>query len=354
MADKSAPKTEPVMLHDGASDGLFLIYNKDSGPRIDIRYEGETLWMSQAQITELFKVSKKTISEHIANIFSDGELDEQATVRKFRTVQTEGTRQVEREINHYNLDAIISVGYRVNSKQGTIFRRWATDRLVQFATRGFVIDKQRLKQPDSSDRISELREIIREIRSDEANVYRELRSICAMCQDHDGNSKTWRDFYQHMQAKLMWAVTSKTPAEIISDRSDATQENMGLRTWAHDNIRKSDVIVSKNYLAEAEAQELNRLTTILLDIFEDQLDIGRLVMMADAEALLDQNLRNLNRAILRGGGKIASTKAKQVAEAHYALFNQERKRVRHKEADEQITALKKAEKQLPKTSKKRR
>jgi len=198
MTKKGAQKTGPTIYEDDASGDLFLIYGKDGGVTIDIRFEGETLWMSQAQIAELFGVTVPTINEHIQNIFREGELDEKPTIRNFRIVRPEGARQVAREIKHYNLDVIISAGYRVNSKQGTIFRRWATDRLVQFATHGFVIDKQRLMQPDASDRIAELREIIRDIRSDESNVYRELRSICAMCQDYDGASEKWREFYQHI------------------------------------------------------------------------------------------------------------------------------------------------------------
>ena len=274
---------EPVHLIEDADTGdRFLVYGSDKGLKLDIRYEGETLWMTQAQIGQLFGVDRSVITKHIANIYLEGELEADATSAKIAQVRQEGSRQVERQIEHYNLDAVISVGYRVSSAQATLFRRWATGILVQFAKKGFVVDSPRLKQPDNADRIAELREIIRDIRSDEANVYRELRQICALCQDYDGSTEMARDFYQKTQAKLVHAVTSNTPAEIVASRADHTAENMGLRTWPNDNVRKADVGVSKNYLAEAEIKELNRLTNILLDIFEDQLDMGRLVVMQDA------------------------------------------------------------------------
>lgn len=354
MIKQLATDDEPTVFEDEVTGDRFLIYGTPDGVTLEIRYQGDTLWMNQAQVAELFGVTVPTVSEHLRNIYAEGELEEAATFRNFRTVRSEGVRQVSRQVKHYNLDAIISVGYRVSSKQGTLFRRWATDRLVQFATKGFVIDTQRLKNPDAADRIAELREIIRDIRSDEANVYRELRSICAMCQDYDGESKKWREFYIRMQAKLMWAVTSHTPSEIIAERANSAEPNMGLTTWPNENIRKADVTVSKNYLTQTEVKELNRLTTILLDIFEDQLDIGKLVTMADAERLLETQLRQLNRAVLGHGGSITTTKAKKIAEAQYKKFDTERKRLRHEEADKLIADLKEADRKLPKTARKRK
>jgi hypothetical protein len=278
---------EPVhLIEDGESGDRFLVYGSNKGLRLDIRYEGETLWLTQAQIGQLFGRDVSTISRHIANVFDEGELEESTSLQKVQT--TTG-----RPASLYNLDVVISVGYRVSSAQATVFRRWATGILVQFAKRGFVIDVPRLKQPENADRIAELREIIRDIRSDEANVYRELRKICSMCQDYDGTTEVAREFYQRTQAKRIYAVTSQTPAEVINSRADHNTANMGLRVWQNDNIRKTDVTVSKNYLAEAEIRELNRLTTILLDIFEDQLELGRLLVMQDARALLDQQLHQL-------------------------------------------------------------
>jgi hypothetical protein len=339
----TADKDEPIHLIEDAETGdRFLVYGTERGLRLDIRYEGETLWMTQSQIGELFGRDRSVITKHINNIIEDGELDEATSVQKMHT--TFG-----RPASLYNLDIVISVGYRVSSAQATVFRRWATGVLVQFAKKGFVVDSLRLKQPENIDRVAELREIIRDIRSDEANVYRELRRICSMCQDYDGTSEAAREFYQRTQAKLVYAVTSHTPAEIIASRADCRSDNMGLQTWAHDNIRKTDVGVSKNYLSATEIRELNRVTTILLDIFEDQLDIGRLVVMEDAQSLLDQQLRQLGRNVLRSGGSVKASDAKRMAEQHYERFDQLRKLERQQEADERIAALARESKRLPKT-----
>ena len=343
MTDK-----EPVHLVEDETGDRFLVYGTDKGLRLDIRYEGETLWMTQAQIAQLFGVDRSVVTKHLANVYVEGELEPEATSAKIAQVRQEGSRKVERQIDHYNLDAVISVGYRVSSAQATIFRRWATGILVQFARTGFVVDSARLKQPESVDRVAELREIIRDIRSDEANVYRELRRICALCQDYDGTTEAARAFYQRTQAKLVYAVTSQTPSEIIAERANHQSENMGLRTWQNDNIRKTDVAVSKNYLAEGEIKELNRLTTILLDIFEDQLDMGRLVVMQDAQSLLDRQLDQLGRTVLRSGGSVKTTEARRIAEAQYEKFDRQRKLERHREAEERIAALAKEAKDLPK------
>ena len=215
-------ENEPIhLVEDGETGDRFLVYGTDNGIKLDIRFEGETLWMTQAQIAQLFGRDVSTISRHIANVIEEGELDEQTSLQKVQT--TAG-----RPATIYNLDMVISVGYRVSSAQATVFRRWATGILVQYAKKGFVVDSPRLKDPESIDRVSELREIIRDIRSDEANVYRELRRICAMCKDYDGSSNTAREFYQRTQAKLVYAVTSQTPSEIISNRADHSVENMGL------------------------------------------------------------------------------------------------------------------------------
>lgn len=232
MIKKLATNSEPSLLFEDAATGdQFLIYGAPDGAKINIRYEGETLWMSQSQIAHLFGVTRQAVNAHLNNIYDEGELDRGSTCKETLQVRQEGAREVSRSALLHNLDAIISVGYRVSSKQATLFRKWATNALVAFATKGFVFDKQRLTQPDAGGRIAELREIIRDIRADEANVYRELRSICAMCQDYDGESPQWRDFYTRMQARLMWAVTSHTPSEIVAERANASQPNMGLQTW---------------------------------------------------------------------------------------------------------------------------
>lgn len=336
------PELEPVHLHeDEATGGRFLIYGDGSGVHIEVSYDGDQLWMTQAQIAALFGRDVSVISRHIANIVEEGELDE-SNLQKVQIATST------KPVTLYSLDLVISVGYRVASKQATMFRRWATDKLVQFATKGFVIDAPRLKNPENRDRIAELKEIIRDIRSDEANVYRELRSICSMCQDYDGHSQQWQEFYKNTQAKLIYAVCSNTPAEIIRHRANASQPDMGLKTWPNENIRKGDVATSKNYLAEAEIKELNRLTTILLDIFEDQMDIGRLKLMGEANTLLDNQLTSLGRTVLRSGGSVAMSDAKRHAERQYEKFNSARKQLRHQQADQTITEIKAVQKALPK------
>lgn len=215
---------QPVHLREDVTTGdRFLVYGSDGGAKVELRYEGDQLWMTQAQIADLYGRDVSTISRHIASILEEGELDES---NLHKTQIASATKPV----TLYSLDMVISVGYRVSSKQATLFRKWATQTLVQFATKGFVIDAARLKNPENRDRIAELKEIIRDIRSDEANVYRELRTICAMCQDYDGQSDAWHEFYRNTQAKLIYAVCSDTPAEVIRSRADAEQDNMGLRS----------------------------------------------------------------------------------------------------------------------------
>ncbi|MET4132479.1 hypothetical protein ABIE62_001614 [Porphyrobacter sp. MBR-155] len=334
---------EPVHLQEDEDTGdRFLVYSDGTGLHVEVGYAGEQLWMTQAQIAALYGRDISTISRHINNILEEGELDS-TSLRKTQT-------SLGRPAAIYSLDMVISVGYRVSSKQATLFRKWATDKLVQFATKGFIIDAPRLKNPAYRDRIAELKEIIRDIRSDEANVYSELKAICALCQDYDGSSPKWRDFYKKTQAKLIYAVCSKTPAEVIHSRADGSAENMGLRAWPNENIRKTDVTISKNYLGEAEIRELNRLTTILLDIFEDQADLGRLTLMSQAEAILDKQLRSLGRVVLSHGGKISMDDAKRRAETAFSRFKANQKAIRKAEADRAIAEIKAAQKKLPRES----
>ncbi len=305
---------------DHTQDRL-LVYGTERGIRIDIRYEGETLWMTQAQIGELFGRDVSTISRHIANVFDEGELDEATSLQKAQT--TSG-----RPSSLYNLDVIISVGYRVSSKQATQFRIWATERLKEILLKGWSIDADRLKRPQERDHFSELKETIRDIRASEANLYREVRSICAMCQDYNPHSEEWRNFYAGMQNKLLWAVTGMTGPELIKSRSDCNKENMGLTCWQHDNIRKSDVSIANNYLGQAEIKEKNRFTTMLLDYFEDQVDRGRLVTMAEADRKMDEFIRFNGRPLLTHLGSVKRDAADRHAEKQYAIFSERRRAIR--------------------------
>lgn len=341
MTDPSGD--DPVRLLEDADTGArFLVYGTDKGVRVELRYDGDALWMTQAQMAQLFGRDVSVISRHITNIIEEGELPEEGSLQKMQT--THGGRPG----TLYSLDMIISVGYRVSSAQATLFRRWATAVLVRFATKGFVVDVERLKDPAEQGRVAELREIIRDIRSSEANLYAEVRSICAMCQDYDPKSDAWREFYRNTQAKLCYAVTNLTPAQVIKSRANAVDENMGLHTWPCDNIRASDVTVSKNFLRPPEVKELNRLTDILLSIFEDQLDVGRLTTMSQATEILDRNLKQLGRLVLGSGGPISKDSADHHAKTQYRLFSERRRAVAKQKADEDYAALKSAAQSLPK------
>ncbi|ESX21678.1 MULTISPECIES: RhuM family protein [unclassified Mesorhizobium] len=304
------------------TEDRLLVYGTDKGIKIDIRYAGETLWMTQAQIGQLFGKTVSTISRHITNVFEEGELVEEGNLQK---TQIAGATK---PVALYSLDVIISVGYRVNSKQATQFRIWATERLKEILLKGWSIDVARMKNPESRDHLKELKETIRDIRSSEANLYREVRSICAMCQDYDPQSEEWRNFYAGMQNKLLWAVASKTGPELILERANADAENMGLTTWANENIRKNDVWIANNFLAGAEIREKNRLTTMLLDYFEDQVDIGRLVMMAEAEERMNGFIKFNNRPLLTHLGSVKREKAQAHAERQFEKFKEKRRTLR--------------------------
>ncbi len=333
---------QPIHLTEDENTGdRFLIYADRNGLQLDIRFRDDSLWMTQEQIARLFGRDVSVVSRHITAILEEGELDEESSLQKMQT--TQGRPPIV-----YSLDMVISVGYRVSSAEATRFRRWATGVLVQYARKGFVVDVRRLKDA-GHDRIAELREIIRDLRADEANVYRELKRICAMCRDYEPGSPVAQQFYQRTQAKLVYAVVNATPVEIINARADHNRDNMGLQTWAKEDIRKADVAVSKNYLAEPEIRELNRLTTILLDILEDQMELGRIAAIEDVNRLLEAQLTSLGRTVLRSGGSVSSETATLRAEQEYRKFNAARKDARHADADDTIRELAQSAKALPKS-----
>ena len=339
---------EPVrVFEDGDTGDRFLIYSTGKGIRAELRFDGERLWMTQAQMAWMFGRDVSVVSRHIAAILEEGELDEATSLQK---MQTSG---LGRPSVIYSLDMVISVGYRVSSAQATLFRRWATAVLVRFATSGFVIDSERLKSGGEQDRVAELREIIRDIRSSEANVYAEIRQICSLCQDYDPKSDQWREFYRNTQAKLCYAVTNLTPASVIISRADADVESMGLQAWSGDAVRAADVTVAKNYLRPPEIKELNRLTDILLSIFEDQLEIGRLTTMTEAETLLDRQLRQLGRIPLMHGGEVSKDRADGEARRQYKLFDQRRKAVEKARVDQEYAELRRQSGELPKTTRRK-
>jgi len=240
--------------------GRFLVYRAEDGrTRIDVRLEDRTVWLSQKQLTALFGKAKGTVSEHIRHVFEDGELVREATVRRFRTVQVEGGREVEREVEHYNLDVVLAVGFRVRSPAGVRFRQWAADRLKEYLVKGFVLDDERLKDPRAGDYFDELSRRIQDIRTSERRFYQKITDIYATSIDYDPADPLTAQFFATVQNKVHYAIHGRTAAEVILDRADAGKPNMGLTAWQGARIRKSDVGVAKNYLAEDELRALNNL-----------------------------------------------------------------------------------------------
>ena len=313
-------------LQDNSSN--FVLYTSNSGDiKVKVFLENETIWLTQKSIGELFGKSKSTISEHLKNIFKEGELAEKATVRKFRTIQIEGTRKVEREFDFYNLDAIISVGYRVNSKQATQFRIWATKTLKEFIIKGFVLDDERLKQGNQvfgKDYFDELLERIREIRASERRFYQKITDIYAQCSiDYNPKSETTITFYKTVQNKLHWAITGNTASEIIVNRVDADKDNMGLTTWKNSpkgKILKSDVSIAKNYLSEKEVSELNRLVELYLNFAELQAERNIPMKMVEWIEILDSFLKINRYDILTNAGKVSHQKALEKSAKEYEKY----------------------------------
>ncbi len=334
--------------------GEILLYQTSDGQtRVECRFADETLWLSQALIAELFGKDVRTINEHLLNIFDEGELDREATIRRFRMVRQEGGRQVTREIEHYSLEAILAVGYRVRSPRGTQFRIWATERLREYLVKGFVMDDERLKNPPVEgvgvpDYFDELLERIRDIRASEKRVYLRVREIFALAADYDARRTEVMAFFQAIQNKLHYAATGETAPELIAGRADNTKPNMGLTSWKGGGVRKSDVTVAKNYLDRDEIAELNRIVTMWLDFAEDQARRRRQVFLKDWEAKLDEFLRFSDREVLKTKGTIAKADADAKAQAEYDKFAERRRALVEAEAErEAAKALEEAAKGLP-------
>lgn len=305
---------------------IILYQMDDTNVCINVIYEDETFWLTQKAMAELFEVNVPAISKHLSNIFEEGELEREATVSKMEIVQQEGNRQVKREPEFYNLDAIIAVGYRVNSKKATRFRQWATKTLKEYITKGFVLNDDMLKngKPFGKDYFDELLEKIREIRASERRAYQKIADIFEQCSyDYDKNSETTKAFYAFVQNKLHFAVTGKTAAEIIYERANAELPTMGLTTWkdAPDGkILKRDIMVAKNYLTEKELSKLNRLVTMFIDYAELMAEDEVLMSMKDWLEQTDQFLANNRRKVLEGKGQVSHNKAIEKVNKEYTVF----------------------------------
>lgn len=307
---------------------LILYQTPDGRTRVECRFDDNTIWLSQALIAELFQVTVPTVNEHLKGIYADGELPSEATIRKFRIVRREGTRQVARDIEHYSLEAILAVGYRVRSQRGTQFRQWATARLQEYLVKGFVLDDERLKHPPGPgvpDYFDELLERIRHIRASERRMYLRVREILALAADYDPKDEEAQLFFRTAQNKLHFAVTAKTAPELIAERANATRPNMGLTTWKGEMVRKGDVTIAKNYLHEDEITELNRIVVMFLDFAEDQARRRRQIFLRDWQTRLDDFLRFNERPVLHDAGRVTREEADRLAHEQYASFDDERR-----------------------------
>lgn len=304
-------------------DGEILLYQTEDGQtRIDVRLVGDDVWLTQSQMADLFQKEKSTLVEHIQNIYTENELNQEATIRKFRTVQKEGDRQVARNITYYNLDVIISVGYRVKSHRGTQFRVWATQRLKEYLIKGFTMDDERLKQIGGGNYFDELLARIRDIRSSEKVFWLKVLDIYATSIDYDPNVEITKEFFKVVQNKMHWAAHGHTAAEVIYERANSKKPNMGLTAWKKgQKPSRSDTEIAKNYLNEDELDILNRLVSMYLDFAELQAKSKRPMYMKEWVQKLDDFIKLNEREILTHAGKITHKKAKEKANEEYDKFH---------------------------------
>jgi hypothetical protein len=348
MADKSPPREGEILLYTGSAGAI----------RVEVLFEDEGFWLTQKRMAELFEVTIPTISYHLKEIFETGELDRDRTVRKFLTVQTEGTRDVAREVEFYSLDAIIAVGYRVNSRQATQFRIWSTSVLRDFIVKGFVLDDERLKlgKKFGKDYFDELLERIREIRASERRFYLKITDIYEQCSiDYRNDDDLTERFFKTVQNKLHWAITGKTAAELISARVDAAKPNMGLQTWKNapaGKIAKSDVATAKNYMFEDEMKALERIVSMYLDYAENQAARQIPMKMADWIAKLDAFLTFNEYEILQDAGKVSHVVAKALAEKEYDVFRVAQDKTFESDFERDTSRVISAAKSAPKRNKK--
>ena len=305
-------------MQNSSSDSSLILYQTEDGQtRIEVRLLDETVWLSQAQLCELFDKDKRTISEHIQNVFSEGELSQESVVRNFRTTAADGKNY---QVLHYNLDVIISVGYRVSSHRGTQFRIWATTRLKEYIVKGFSLDDERLKRSGGGNYFNELLARIRDIRSSEKVFWRKILDIYATSIDYDPKTEDSKQFFAIVQNKMHWAAHGHTAAEVIYSRANAEKTNMGLTSWSGKSPRKADVEIAKNYLNAEELKVLNLIVSLYLDFAELQALDRRPMHMKDWIAKLDDFLRMTTRDILSHSGEISHETALDKARAEYSKY----------------------------------
>lgn len=312
---------------------LILYASADGQTRLHLRVEGESVWLSQLELVELFQTSKQNVSLHAKNIFADGELSPQATVKESLTVQTEGGRQVRRKLTQYNLDLILAIGYRVRSPRGIQFRQWASAHLKEFLLKGFVLDDERLKSPGDWDYFDELLARIREIRASEQRFYQKVRELFALSSDYRASDMETTLFFAEVQNKLLYATTGHTAAELVVKRANASEPNMALTTWRGSRVRKQDVIIAKNYLTADEIDTLNRLVVIFLEQAELRVKQRQDLSLEFWRSNVDKMLAFNDQPILDGPGSVSRERMEHVAHERYDLFEQQRKAAERAQAD---------------------
>jgi len=340
---------------DLPQSSIILYRTGDGRTVIQCRFENETIWLTQALIAELFQKDVRTINEHLLNIYEEGELDREATIRKFRIVRREGSREVTREIEHYSLPAILAVGYRVRSGRGTQFRQWATARLSEYLLKGFAMDDERLKNPPGPgvpDYFDELLERIRDIRASERRVYLRVREILALAADYSPTEPETQIFFRTIQNKLHFAATGMAAPEIIACRADAGQPNMGLTSWQGGVVRKGDVTVAENYLRADEIDGLNRIVVMFLDFAEDQARRRKQIFLKDWRTRLDEFLEFNDRNVLPGAGRVSREDADRKATEAYEHFAARRRAQIEANAEaDTLNQLEEVVKKLPRSQK---
>lgn len=305
----------------------MVIYTSEDGKtQLDLRVEGQTVWLSQLEISELFQTTKQNVSLHAKNILEEAELSAQATVKESLTVQSEGKREVKRKITFYNLDLILAIGFRIRSPRGTQFRQWATSHLKQYLIKGFVMDDERLKNPGGWDYFDELLERIRDIRASEKRFYQKVRDLFALSSDYQQREQETQRFFAQAQNKLLYAVTNFTAAELVLNRADSSQANMALTTWKGSQVRKQDVIIAKNYLSADEIDTLNRLVVIFLEQAELRVKQQHDLTLEFWQNNLDRMLTFNDQPVLSGVGSVSHEKMKQTAQQRYDDFDKRRRK----------------------------
>jgi len=350
-------KKNEITIRSSAAEYLtFIAATGDNPESVEMRYEDENIWLTQKMLATLYNVEVHTINEHISKIYADGELAQEATIRNFRIVQTEGSRQVSREVKHYNLQMIIAVGFKVNNERAVQFRKWTNQIVKDYTIKGFAMDDERLKNGGSiltEQYFEEQLQRIREIRLSERKFYQKITDIYATAIDYDVTANATKRFFATVQNKLHWAIHGQTASEVIYTRADAEKEHMGLTTWKdapHGKIQKFDVSVAKNYLTEFEMGQLQRLVSAYLDIAEDMALRHIPMTMQDWETRLNGFIQATDRAVLQDAGKVTVEIAKAHAEAEFEKYRIVQDKLFESDFDRQINLLK--QQQITKTENK--